>query len=337
VGPRSAGADPGPACYGAGGSEPTLTDAHLVLGRLDPEAFLGGEIRLDVGLARTAIERAVARPLGIDVEEAARGIVAVADANMAGAIRATAARHGDDLRGSVLVAGGGAGPLHAVQLAAELGMPAVCVPRTPGLLSALGLLATDLRHDLSGPLLAFADELDAARLERAFGDLEVVAADRLASDRVEAHDRRLERAIDLRAIGQEWTLTVPVVPGEPVARIVERFHAQHERVYGHAAHDQPVESVAVRIVATGVFPRPMLRHGASPAIGVARERSRRAWFAEAGAFVETRVIDRGAIGPGDRLAGPAIVEQLDTTVLVPPGYAARIAALDSLVIERSHP
>ncbi len=265
VGPQSAGADPGPACYGAGGSDATLTDAHLVLGRLDPDAFLGGEVRLDAGLAREAIERAVARPLGIDIEEAARGIVAVADANMVGAIRAAAARHGDDLRGSVLVAGGGAGPLHAVQLAAELGMPAVCVPRTPGLLSALGLLATDLRHDLSGPLLAFADELDEARLERAFTDLEMVAADRLAADRVEPPDRRIERAIDIRAIGQEWTLTVPVAPGEPVPRIVERFHAQHERVYGHAAPDQPVESVAVRVVATGRFPRPTTHHEVPPA------------------------------------------------------------------------
>lgn len=337
VGPRSAGADPGPACYGMGGTAPTLTDAHLVLGRLDPGAFLGGEVRLDVQLARDAIERSVARPLELGIEEAARGIVAVADANMVGAIRATAARHGDDLRDSVLVAGGGAGPLHAVALAAELGMPAVCVPRTPGLLSALGLLATDLRHDLSGPLLAFAAELDEARLERAFAELETEAAHRLAADQVEPADRGLGRAIDLRAIGQEWTLTVPVGPGESVARVVERFHAQHERVYGHAAPDQPVESVAVRVVATGRFPRPTTRHEGAPARLPGRDRSRRAWFAEVGAFVDARVLDRAAVGPGDRLVGPAIVEQLDTTVLVPPGYTARVAALDSLVIERSEP
>lgn len=337
VGPQSAGADPGPACYGIGGTAPTLTDAHLVLGRLDPDAFLGGEVRLDVRLARDAIERAVARPLGLEIEDAARGIVVVADANMVGAIRATAARHGDDLRGSALVAGGGAGPLHAVQLAAELGMPAVCVPRTPGLLSALGLLATDLRHDLSAPLLAFADAIEETRLERAFADLETTAAERLAADRVGPSDRRYERAIDLRAIGQEWTLTVPVSPGEPVVRIVERFHAQHERVYGHAAPDQPVESVALRVVATGRFPRPTTHHEGPTAREPGPERSRRAWFAETGTFVDTRVLDRAAIGPGDRLVGPAIVEQLDTTVLVPPGYAARVAALDSLVIERSAP
>ena len=335
VGPQSAGADPGPACYGSGGKEPTLTDAHLVLGRLDPDAFLGGEVRLDAGLARDAIDRAVARPLGIEIEEAARGIVTVADANMVGAIRATAARHGDDLRGSVLVAGGGAGPLHAVQLAAELGMPAVCVPRTPGLLSALGLLATDLRHDLSGPLLAFAGELSEARLDEAFAELETVAAERLGADGIEPPDRRYERAIDLRAIGQEWTLTVPVEPGEPVDRIVGRFHAQHERVYGHAAPDEPVESVAVRVVAIGRFPRPTTHHEGSPPRAVGLERARRVWFAEARSYVETRVVDRTAIGPGERLVGPVIVEQLDSTVLVPPGYAARVAALDSLVIERS--
>ena len=130
---------------------------------------------------------------------------------------------------------------------------------------------------------------------------------------------------------------MPVVAGEPVTRIVERFHAQHERVYGHSATDQPVESVAVRVVATGLFPRPMTHHEGPAARARGRERTRRAWFAEAGTFVETRVVDRIAIGPEERLVGPAIVEQLDTTVLVPPGYTARVAALDSLLIERSQP
>jgi N-methylhydantoinase A len=333
VGPSSAGAVPGPACYGTGGDRPTVTDAHLVLGRLDPDRFLGGEITLFPELARKAIDAHVAAPLGCSVEEAARGIIAVTEANMAGAIRQTAARNGDDLREFVLVAAGGAGPLHAVQLAAELRMRAVCVPLTPGLLSALGLLATDLRHDLAAPLLMFARDLVPSELDAAFLGLEEAAARLLAEDGVDEDDRRLERGIDLRSVGQDWTLTVPLERGEPVQAVLDRFHRQHERVYGHSAPDEPVESVAIRLVAWGAFPRPLIAPPDTERKGPDRRR-RDAWFGEAGGFIATEVLDRAGIDPDEVILGPAIIEQLDTTVLVPPGYQARVIELDSLLIER---
>lgn len=333
VGPRSAGADPGPACYGQGGTEPTVTDAHLVLGRLDPEAFLGGALRLYPELAERAIAEHVAGPLACSVVEAARGIIAVAEANMAGAIRQTAARHGDDLREFVLVAAGGAGPLHAVALAHELHMATVCVPLTPGLLSALGLLTTDLRHDLTRPFLAFAEEVGPEELERAFGDLEEEAHRRLEDDGVAPADRRLERGIDLRSVGQEYALNVPVTRGEPIAAVIGRFHDTHERVYGHSAPDEPVETVAVRLVGWGSFQRPTLADVPAQRSSDAERHRRRVWFAEAGGFVETRVHRRDELFAGVHLDGPAVIEQLDTTTLVPPGYRARVVALDSLVIE----
>ena len=335
VGPGSAGAVPGPACYGTGGQEPTVTDAHLMLGRIDPDNFLGGELKLHPELAAQAVAARVAAPLGCSVEEAARGIIAVTEANMAGAIRQTAARHGDDLREFALVAAGGAGPLHAVSLAAELQMRAVCVPLTPGLLSALGLLATDLRHDLTGPFLAFADQVDPTKLEQAFAQLQNEAERRLAHDDIGPDNWRLERGIDLRSVGQEYSLTVPIRSAERMAAVIARFHAQHERVYGHSAPGEPVEAVAVRLVAWGRFPRPTLAQapGLAPAPG--HPRTRRTWFGEAGGFVKTAVIQRQHLAGDVRIEGPAVIEQLDTTILVPPGYQARVAALDSLVIERA--
>lgn len=333
VGPQSAGAKPGPACYGLTGSEATVTDAHLLLGRLDPGSFLGGAVPLYSELARQAIERHVASPLGCSVEEAARGVIAVAEANMAGAIRRVAARHGDDLREFTLLAAGGAGPLHGVALAAELGMAAVCVPATPGLLSALGLLATDLRHDLAAPLIAFAADLAPDRLEHAFGEIEAEAMRLLEADGLAPEQRQLERAVDLRTVGQEWTLSVPLDRGEPFATVTARFHQLHERLYGHAAPEEPIESVAIRVVARGKLPRPLIAD-ASGTAGPGPAPQRKVWFAEAGGFVTSRIYSRAELGPAAEIDGPAVVQQLDTTVLIPPGYRAVGAAMNSLVIRR---
>ncbi|HVL53334.1 MAG TPA: hydantoinase/oxoprolinase family protein, partial [Vitreimonas sp.] len=238
---------------------------------------------------------------------------------------------GDDVREFALVAAGGAGPLHAVALAAELGMRAVCVPLAPGLLSALGLLAADLRHDLSSPLISFMEDLTSERVEAAFGGLEADAHALLDAEGVSEGNRRIERAIDIRSVGQEWSLGVPVEPGDSVAAMVDRFHQRHDRVYGHSSPGEPVESVAIRVVARGIFPRPRIEP--PPAASEPEPAGHRpVWFPEASGFVRAAVVDRASIGPGSEVVGPAVITQLDTTVLVPPGHVARRVAMGSLAI-----
>ena len=330
VGPQSAGADPGPACYAMGGTEPTTTDAHLVLGHLHPDRFLGGAKSLDPDAANRAVE-ALGRRFGMGREEMALGILAVTDANMARAMRRAAARHGDDLRGYSLVAAGGAGALHAAGLVEELSMASVLVPPSPGLLSAQGLLAADLRHDLAAPALMPVASADPARLARVFDDLVADAEQRLDEDGVDEPRRSLSAAVDIRYLGQEWSLTVPGRRDEPLAAIAARFHVQHERLYGHAAPAEPVEVVTARITAVGRFERTVF--GATVA-GPERDREQRdVRFAGQAARVRTDIVQRRALAARDTLAGPAIVEQLDTTTLIPPGWTARVVPSGSLIVE----
>jgi N-methylhydantoinase A len=335
VGPQSAGADPGPACYGTGGTAPTVTDAHVVLGRIDPHNFLGGAIPLDPVAAESAMAP-LASLLGCSLQAAAAGIVELAEANMAGAMRRAAARHGDDLRTLALVAAGGAGPLHAAQLAAEFKMPAVCVPPYPGLLSALGLLAADLRHDLSAALLTAADRPDLALIDRTFRDLEGEAGVRFQGDGIPDDRRRFDRALDLRYLGQEYALSVTTRSGEPFDDIVAHFHEQHERVYGHGAPGEPVEVVAARLTAWGMYPRlrvpPPGKRTASPLPG-----RRDVWFAETRTPLPAAIVARDTLAAGDVVDGPAVIEQLDTTTLVPPSQHAWVHPSGSLIIERRQP
>jgi N-methylhydantoinase A len=323
VGPQSAGAEPGPACYGRGGTAPTATDAHLVLGRL-PGALIGGELPLDAALARDALA-GLARELGTTVEAAASGALAVLEANMAGAMRRAAARHGDDLRDFVLVAGGGAGPLHAASIMLELGMPAAIVPRHPGLLSALGLLAAHIRHDLTAPLVG-------ADPGEAFAALEAQAAAALDGDRVAADARRLERSLDIRYLGQEYAVRVPVAADEPTAAAVERFHGLHERTFGHSAPGEPTELVAARVVAIGLREMPRLRPELPETPGAPRD-TRPVQFADAP--VDAAVWDRAGLAAGQVVHGPAVIEQLDATTVVPPGCTATVHESSALILRHA--
>jgi N-methylhydantoinase A len=330
VGPESAGADPGPASYGRGGRSPTVTDAHLVLGRLSPEGLIGGELPLDLGLAREALA-AIARPLGTDLERAALGVLAVLEENMAGAIRQAAARNGDDLRDFVLVAGGGAGPLHAAAIVRALSMPAAVVPAYPGLLSALGLLGSHIRHDLVAPLLELADRLPDETLAETFTALEADGTDALERDGVPASDRRFERALDLRYLGQEHALRVPLVSGEESAEAVARFHEQHERTFGHAAPGVAVEAVAARSVALGL--RPVRQPQPSlPDAPAAPRGSREVVFDAEQGPLDTAIYSRAELARAQVLTGPAIVEQLDSTTVVPPGCTATVHASGALIL-----
>lgn len=329
VGPLSAGADPGPACFGIGGTEPTLTDAHVVLGRLNQERILGGEVPVDLGLARGAVAT-IGERLGLSVEEAALGIVRVADANMAGAIRAVAARSGDDLRDFALVAAGGAGALNAVDLARDLGMKAVIVPMRPGLFSAIGVLDARIRHDLVQSVLMFGDAPDLAALDAAHAALAARARGMLAADGAPAAGVEIAHQLDLRYLGQEYAVTVPVTPGEPMAAVLGRFHELHDRSYGHSAPGEPTEIVAVRVVGFGQLGAVHWPDRAAFGDG-APSAERRVWFAGAG-WLATPVHQRAALCPSQVIRGPAIVEQLDTTTVIPPGATARLDAKDNIII-----
>lgn len=330
VGPQSAGADPGPVCYGIGGTEPTLTDAQVVLGRLNPAGLLNGALSIDIGAARRAMADLGAK-LGLSAEQAALGVVAVANANMAGAIRLRAARHGDDLRDFALVAAGGAGPLSGASLAGELGMTAVCVPPNPGLLSAVGLLSSNLRRDYTAPLLILGTKLKAGQVRAALDELRQRADAGLEKDGIARDARRFEHSLDLRYVGQDYTVAVPIeAETEPAAAIAE-FHALHEKVYGFSAPGEQVEVASVRLVAWGLFPPLASRPGMPAAPGTPRSR-RPVWFEETAGFVDTPIHARSDLAAGQALDGPAIVEQLDTTTVVPPGWTATTDDLGVLIL-----
>jgi N-methylhydantoinase A len=331
VGPRSAGADPGPVCYRRGGTEPTITDANLVLGRLSPTNFLGGEIDLDVDGARAAIEERCAKPLGLDVVEAARGIVEIANAAMGNALHLVSVQRGYDPRRFVLVAFGGAGPAHANALARDAGIDTVLVPRSPGIFSATGLLVTDLRHDYTATVLAPLADVTSEDLEALFAPLEEAGRRDLEREGTAPEDVSTVRQLDLRYVGQSFELTVTAA--EPAAA-AGLFHAEHDRAYGFSAPDEPVELVGVRVRAIGRIAKPVpqaLDRGLLPAATCRRP----VHFAEAGGYVETPVYDRSTLPAGVRFDGPAIVEEYDSTVVVHPGFAAETDMYGNLLLRRN--
>ena len=326
VGPLSAGADPGPACYGKG-SQPTVTDANVVLGRLNPVALVGGTFPIDAARSHAAIAT-VAAPLGGDVERTAAGIVALVDAEMAKVLRIVSVERGLDPREFVLMAFGGGGPLHACALADDLGMRSVVIPRYPGLFSALGLLAADVRATFSRSHVAPLDTvtLGNARVSAAALGDEARAA--LRGQGVAAANIRIVTELDLRYAGQSFDLTVPFDGDE--AALAEAFHRRHERRYGYASRDERVELATVRVTAIGSA-------GAAPqtratGTGNARIGTRRAW--DAGAFVDADVYERENFRAGDAFDGPAIVEQYDTTTWIPGGWGAACDPSGNLVVQK---
>jgi N-methylhydantoinase A len=322
VGPRSAGADPGPAAYGRGGEEPTVTDANLYLGYLPDGAELGGEVRLDRGRAEAALGRIGAR-LGLDVEETARGIIRVADAEMIRALRVISVERGLDPRELTLVAFGGAGGLHACSLAEELEIGRTLVPRAAGVLSALGLAIADVRHDQVSPLLAELGTVDGTAVEARFAELEADARGRLAEDR----RLSLARLADLRYQGQSFELTVEA---EDLEALPARFHAEHERRYGYRMDDEAVELVILRLVATVPRAKPDLSE--APPRREQRPTRRRARLDDG--WQEIDVHDRAALGLGSELQGPAVVEFAESTLLVRPGWRATVDEVGTLSLER---
>ncbi|WP_338742140.1 hydantoinase/oxoprolinase family protein [Haloplanus salilacus] len=333
VGPRSAGADPGPVCYGRGGTAPTVTDAHLLLGRIDPGTFFEGSA--DEATVREAVRESVADPLGLDVEAAARGVVDVANANMERALRVVSVERGHDPRGFTLVAYGGAGPLHAAELAAELDVPRVVVPHSAGVLSALGLLISDAVHEESVSTVRPWPGIDPAELTARFDRLEADAAERLNSEGFPPDRRRIERAVDLRYRGQSFDLRVEVPEGRldrgDLTAVADRFHDRHERRYGHATPSEPIELVTVRLRARGLVDPPSLSRGDGGTADPDPRTTRRATVG--GETHETPVYDRPTLGSGATFDGPAVVEGDESTAVVPPDAAATVDDLGNVVIE----
>ncbi len=338
VGPRSAGALPGPVCYGHGNTEPTVTDANVVLQTLNPTHLLGGRMAVRKDLARQAIA-GLADRLGFDVMTTAQGIISVVTANMARAIRVISVQRGHDPRDYALAAFGGAGPLHAARLARALDISSIVVPRNPGILCAMGLLLTDLRADFATTRLQTLAPAALPEIERGFAGLGRQAEAWFAAERIAPEAQRLSRTVDMRYAGQNYELSVPVQDGPVTAatldRLADGFAEAHRRMYGFVAEDEPVQLVTLRMAATGVVekaafqPRTERGSDASAAISGTRE----VWLPEAGGFVSCPVYDRDRLDAGHRIPGPAIVEQMDTTTVILPDMVGRVEPYLNLILE----
>lgn len=340
VGPRSAGAVPGPVCYQRGGTEPTVSDANVVLGYLNPDYLVGGELRLDAEAARRSLYDRVARPLGLSLEEAAYGVHLVANASMMRAVRAVSSQRGRDPRGFALFAFGGSGPVHAAQLARALEMTQVVVPISPGLFSAFGLLFAEVEHHYVRTFFRRTSSLDVEELNGVLEGLESEALAVLAAEGYPAERVSLRRQADLRYSGQSFELTVPLEPGRlddsSVERLREAFGREHERTYGHrGGPDQPVDLVNLRLIATGMPERPrvptdaQLRRAGRRREG-SRHPSRRAYFGPDG-LIETPVVDRADLDGSPR-EGPLIIEEYDATTVVPPRCTASVDEWGNIII-----
>ena len=335
VGPQSAGADPGPACYGNGGQDPTVTDANLALGKLDPDFFLGGAMELKPELAVAALSR-VAGELDLTYIELAEGICRIVNAKMAEAIREITVKRGIDPREFHLVAFGGAGPMHAVTIARELEMPHVVIPRSPGAFSAWGMLQTDVQRDSVYPYNKLADDESETELDNFFREIDGLALDELRNEHITVDELHVIRSGDLRYYGQEHTLTLalPIASNGSVDLAGTRrlFHLEHENRYGHNNPKARIEFVNLRVSAVGQLPKSELPlEGAEEGSSAIPSAVREVYFD--GVATETDVLSRSALRPRQSFAGPAIVEEETCTTVLPPGSAASLDDYSNLLIK----
>jgi N-methylhydantoinase A len=320
VGPRSAGSTPGPACYGRGGTEPTVTDANAVLGRIDPANFAGGRMTLDLGAARTAVDR-IAQALGMETEAMAQGILDIVNAKMADAIRTITVRRGIDPRDFVLFAYGGAGPMQAVALAEELEIKEVIIPVHPGAFSAWGMLHTDVKHEFKQTFYGRWDAVDLDGLELAYQTLEARGRTHLLAEDILGDKIQFARVADFRYVGQEYQISTPMPAAQAdKAAVRTGFDAAYLQRYGHANAEATLEIVTLRVMAIGQLDRPgIVAPSAKPA---APRRQRPVYFG--GLFHDTAIIDRSSLGESHGAVGPAIIEEPTTTTILPPGWKAAV-------------
>ena len=343
VGPHSAGADPGPVCYGLGGTKPTITDANLVLGRLDPNYFAGGEMKLDIDSARESIRVNCANQLKISVEEAAHGIIEIANTAMVNALRLVSVQRGHDPRDFMLIGFGGAGPAHTVRLAEQAGIPKVLIPLGPGTASALGLLVTDVRMEGSATLIVRADQADLTQISREFQRLENLGRKAHKQAASASGAPVFERAIEMRYWGQSFELSIPAPNRSEIDQIwmqelTESFHNAHQTAYGFRANDEPIEIVNLRLTTVGKIARPQMLKLSITDTGVstALKGTRPVYFSEESGkqgMIESKVYDRSLLPAGAVFSGPAIVEEPDCTTVVPPNWQATIDEFGNIIIQ----
>jgi N-methylhydantoinase A len=341
VGPASAGSDPGPVCYELGGEKPTVTDANLLLGYLNKDYFLGGEMRVNEQKAREAMRRRIAEPLGLDEVQAAAGVFRIINQSMADATKVVSVQRGHDPREYALVSAGGACSIHACRIAEEVGCRTVIVPKAASVFCALGMLESDIRLDHVRSFSAMIPGIDLASFNETIRQVEERALAELLSMRVERGRATLLRYLDVRYVGQHHEVTIPIPHGQAIAEnhlggIAESFHRAHERLYTYATPESPLEVMNLRVTAVGAVDKTgLLRKpaGVPDPVG-ARKGERRAWFEESGGFIQVPVYDRDRLCPGHRLAGPAILEERITTVVVHPGWSLAVDEFENLVMEK---
>jgi N-methylhydantoinase A len=340
VGPESAGAQPGPVCYGQGGVEPTITDANLILGRLGVDRFLGGEMRLDLDGAKAALEARVATPLGLDLTQAADGILRIATTKMSHMVRWVTTERGLDAADFSLVAYGGAGPLHAAALARELRIAKVVIPRAPGHFSAYGMLVADLRRDFVNTWFTPLAEASFPVIEGLYAEMEARGRDAVAQSPLALAGIAVQRAADMRYVGQEHAVTVELpielFRSQDRAGIKQRFDAVHETRYGYSAPAEKAEIVSLRCAVTGAMRKPQFEQitaGDATPPAAAFRGTRAVYFAEAGRHLDTPTYDRALLVAGNRISGPALIEEYASTTVVHPGDVVEVDAFGDLVIE----
>jgi N-methylhydantoinase A len=335
VGPRSAGAAPGPVAYGRGGTEPTITDANLCLGRLDAGTLLGGRMQIDLEAARNVIRNTIAEPLGLSLEEAAHGIIQIANANMSRAIRSVSVEKGYDMGEFALCAFGGAGPLHAAEVAVECGLPRILIPREPGTLCARGMLLTDLSSDY---VRSFFADSTVENLGQVLALFEAMTADGQAwldKEEVPAQNRRFKRVLDARYRGQNFEVKVDCdgLTAEDIAEFEERFHAAHTKEYGYDIRHRAIQFVSARLQAIGDVPKaPQAEVSGGTSLDGARAGSRQVYFDAKHGWVETPIYDRSALPANVDFAGPAIINEMSSTSLILPGQTVRADRWGNLIV-----
>lgn len=333
VGPKSQGANPGPACYLRGGDKPTTTDANVVLGWVDPDEFLGGDMDATADPSQEAIKRDIAEPLGLELTKAASAIEQIAIANMCNAVRLVSTSKGYDPRDFTLVAFGGAGPLHAAHVAQEMNIPKVIIPRYPGINSALGCLLVDVEHDLSQTFIADATDDVIDDIEESFADMETEIYERLSKEGVSDDQIRMDHEVKMRYTGQWRSLKVSYSKSiDTMDKIRERFHRQHEQTYAYSDECQPIEIYGLHVTGRGIVEKPSLPQIETGNAADAHRGTREAYFEEVGKYVETDVYYRDALGADASLDGPAIIEQMDSTTVIPPSSTAVVDETGNIII-----